>query len=284
MATLNGLTINGTFIKLPIGTTAQRPANTEGRIRLNRNFEEQYTNAGWQGSETIITDGLQCYLDAGNPRSYATSINSPVNGTRWFDLSGNNRHFDWVNPPILRRSGSISWFQTSGNRCNGPASNSFNLVKDYTMFVVFQTKSGSGNAGVHFYTTNTRVSGARAIFFHPGWVNNTVYFDGDAGGVGQRVEFTFNSQIFFNWTVWCFRVGDNVRGLYNNGILYASNASTQSPITLGTAAVDLASDFDYGGNSSNWNGRLNAFLIYNRGLTTAEIQTTTRILLRNIGA
>ena len=286
MATLNGLTVNGTYLKLPTGTTAQRPGTTAaGQIRMNGNVEEHYTANGWQAAEKVVADGLQCHLDAGDPRSYATAIGSPVNGVRWHDISGNNRHFDWVNPPTVARSGSITWFQTSGNRCNGPASNSFGITQNYTIFMIFQTKAFNANAGFHFYSQSTKASGNRAIFIHPGWSNQTLYFDGGGPGTAglERVQYTFDTQDFYDWRVWCFRVGDSTRTIYNNGVAYASNSAT-AVTTLGSAGVDLASDFDYGGDSSNWNGRLNTFMVYNRGLTADEIQSNTRVLLRKIGA
>jgi hypothetical protein len=44
----------------------------------------------------IVEDGLILHLDAANGRSY------PNTGTGWFDLSGNNNHFQLFNSIRLR--------------------------------------------------------------------------------------------------------------------------------------------------------------------------------------
>jgi hypothetical protein len=75
-----------------------------------------------------ITDGLVLCLDAGNTKSY------PGSGTTWTDLSGNGRNFTWVSSPSFT-GGSKPYFSTLGNRCTGPASNSFGITNTsgYTM-------------------------------------------------------------------------------------------------------------------------------------------------------
>lgn len=48
---------------------------------------------------TIVTDGLALYLDAGNRVSY------PGSGTAWYDLSGNQNHFTLYNTPTYTGNG-----------------------------------------------------------------------------------------------------------------------------------------------------------------------------------
>jgi hypothetical protein len=46
-------------------------------------------------SPSIVTDGLQTWVDAGNPLSY------PGSGSTWTDLSGNGRNYTLVNSPTF---------------------------------------------------------------------------------------------------------------------------------------------------------------------------------------
>lgn len=55
-----------------------------------------------QGGPDIISEGLILYLDASNKKSY------PGSGQTWFDISGNNEHFDLYNTPSINYNSSGS--------------------------------------------------------------------------------------------------------------------------------------------------------------------------------
>jgi len=50
-----------------------------------------------------------------------------------------------------------------------------------------------------------------------------------------------------------------------------TNTATAANINLSSTALDVGGSDEYGGNSSTWDARLNAFLVYNRGLSDDEI-------------
>lgn len=58
-------------------------------------------------SPKIVTDGLVLMLDAANPKSY------PGTGTVWYDLSGNNNHFDIVSTAF--NNGNTKYMDFNGS-------------------------------------------------------------------------------------------------------------------------------------------------------------------------
>jgi hypothetical protein len=56
---------------------------------------------------SIVTSGLQVYLDAANVKSY------PGSGTSWLDLTGNGNNFTLVNSPTWS-SANGGVFETNG--------------------------------------------------------------------------------------------------------------------------------------------------------------------------
>jgi len=120
------------------------PIFNGGRIGSNNDPTTSLASGLWTGLEQcdavrreiwpvsrIVTDGLVLHLDAGDSASY------PGSGTTWTDLSGNGRNFTWNSTPSFT-SGSIPYFSTLGNRCTGPASNSFGIdnTSGYTIFLI----------------------------------------------------------------------------------------------------------------------------------------------------
>jgi len=103
MANLASLTYSGN-LKLPTGTTAQRPLSPEsGYMRYNTDFKlpEYWTGQDWCTIPKIAENGLVLYLDAGLPASAPTG----PNGTTWKniapnplipDLNINSRVPDWT--------------------------------------------------------------------------------------------------------------------------------------------------------------------------------------------
>ena len=213
----------------------------------------------------IVNSGLVLALDANNTKSY------PGTGTAWNDLSGNGRNFTWVTTPTFT-TGQINYFNTLSNRCSGPASNSFGIdnTSGYTIFLIMMQNALVATGAFKFYSTTAYVN--RGIFSHCTWNDDVVYFDqgGCCAGDTRTSVASGGSQ---TWNIWAFRrlTGSSTRSIHKNGVTLATNTAAAANIDLNTTAVDLGSTDEYGGNSSTWNARLNAFHVYNRGLTDAEI-------------
>jgi hypothetical protein len=214
------------------------------------------------GGPEIVTDGLACLLDAGNSKSY------PGSGTSWYDISGNNRHFTW-NSADWNSSGFFTMFSAGTTRiATGPASNSFgiNNTTGYTIFFIFQTTTAGGNAGFKFRGS---VGINRGIFCHPGWNNDTIYFD--QGGCctygSQRISYT-NSNINDSnvWNIVGLRSDVSTRSILYNGFQAEHTTTTTADINLDSNPVVINPNDE----SYAWQGKLAYFAVYNKGISNTD--------------
>jgi hypothetical protein len=207
-------------------------------------------------------------LDANNRKSYSGS------GTTWKDLSGNGRNFTWNSTPTFV-SGTISYFSTLGNRCTGPASNSFGITNTsgYTIIVICQQNSLSQNHAFKFYKNNLSGTSGRGIAPHTSWTDGIIYFD-QGGCCNPDTRTQVASGGTQNWTIWTFRrfTNSSTRTISKNATILTTNTAAATTLDLDGRGVDLASSDEYGGNSSLWDARLGGFIVYNRGLSDDEIK------------
>jgi hypothetical protein len=225
----------------------------------------------------IVTDGMVLCLDAANTKSYSGS------GTAWNDVSGNGRNFTWVSTPTYALEGTIPYFTTLGNRCTGPASNSFgiNNTSGYTIFLIMKQNALVATSTFKFYGSG---GFGRGIFSHCTWSDDNIYFD-QGGCCNADTRTAVASGGSQTWNIWTFRrlTGSSTRSIHKNGVTLTTNTNAAADINLSSTAVDLASSDEYGGNSSTWNARLNNFTVYNRGLTDIEIQQNFNALRGRFG-
>ena len=207
--------------------------------------------------------GLSVYLDASNTSSY------PGSGNTWNDLSGNGRNYTWSSASWTS-SGNLSYFNTSGRVCTGPASNNFGMAMQsgYTVITVAQINSNTTSGAFKWFTADA-VSASRAIFSHLPWVDGNWYYD--QAGCCDAQHRMFVSVGGQNGTprMWTARrsinTGPRTQWRGNNIINTNSTAANNSNLS-GTAMMINANDEGY-----NWDARLYAFIAYSRALTDAEI-------------
>ena len=212
---------------------------------------------------SIVSSGLALYLDAGDAASYSGS------GTTWTDLSGSGRNFTWFSSPTFT-SGARPYFSTLGNRCTGPASDSFGITNTsgYTIFLICEQNALVATSAFKFYTSAL----GRGIFTHCTWSDDVVYFD-QGGCCGSDTRTNVASGGSQTWNIWTFRrvTSSSTRSISKNGTTLVTNTNAAADINLSSTAVDLGSSNEYGGNSSTWNAKLGGFIVYNRGLSDGEI-------------
>jgi hypothetical protein len=214
----------------------------------------------------VVTNGLTCYLDASDKNSY------PGSGSLWYDMSGFGLNATW-NSPSWVDNGAASYFNTSGRMGRGYGSNRYGIdnTSGYSIIWVSQTNNGGANSVFKFVNSNANIG--RGIFVHPGWSNNTIYFDqGGCCDSDTRTQFTFSLADMVNWRMWAVTRNGNDRRIYMNGVMYAKNTSGSADINLDSTQLYIGGDDTYSSaTSSNWDGRLSMFMVYNRGLSAAEI-------------
>ena len=120
-----------------------------------------------------------------------------------------------------------------------------------------------------FYGTDAY---GRGIFSHCTWSDHVIYFD-QGGCCAADTRTSVASGGSQTWNIWTFKreTAGSTRTIWKNGTVIATNSATAADINLTSTALDIGGADEYGGNSSVWNARLNAFLVYNRGLSDAEI-------------
>jgi hypothetical protein len=167
----------------------------------------------------------------------------------------------------------LSYFSTLGNRSQSSASNSFgiNNSSGYTIFLMMMQNSLANSSAFKFYGDGT-VPNNRGIFSHCTWSDNNVYFD-QGGCCGADTRTAVASGGSQTWNIWTFKreVSGSTRTIWKNGTVLTTNTATAANINLSSTALDVGGSDEYGGNSSTWDARLNAFLVYNRGLSDNEI-------------
>lgn len=220
-------------------------------------------------NSNIVTSGLALCLDAANPRSY------PGTGNIWRDVSGNGKDGTWASTPSFTSAGPLSYFSTLGNRCQSAASNSFgiNNTSGYTIFLMMMQNTLVNSGAFKFYGTDIY---GRGIFSHCTWSDDVIYFD-QGGCCGADTRTAVASGGSQTWNIIALRRETNgsTRTIWKNGSILATNAAAAANINLTSTLLDIGSADEYGGSSSVWNARLNAFLVYNRGLTDAEMIQVT---------
>jgi len=222
-----------------------------------------------------ITSGLQLYLDANNPESYTGST------TTWYDVSGNGRNFNWYYTPSFSSENGVNYFNTLGNNSIGPASNSFGITNTsgYTIFMIFRQLSLVNTSAFIFYGSAPY---DRGIFSHCTWSNDVIYFD-QGGCCNSDTRTQVASGGTSSYSVVGFRrlTNSSTRSIWKNGTSLITNTATAANINLTSTGVRLG----YGEttNSGTWNARLNAFLVYNRGLSDSEMEWNSFYLQNKLG-
>lgn len=265
MATLKNLTINDTgFLKLPSGTTAQRPASPNtGMMRYNTDLgtSELYNGSLWIDPSTgqpvegtIVTSDLRLHYDFGDRASFS------ANRTTVFDLSGYNNHgslplggFTWSS-----NNGGYITYGSSSISTQKTASQLGMYDADYTAEAwVYPTDLASDRT--LFGTLQTGVRVGLHLVFRSG----TIYmghFASDYGAGTVAVN---------NWYQIAYR--------FDKGASASGSATTfRNGVAQGTGTIDsfIGTDIIRLGSWAGtylFSGSAAIYRIYSRALSDAEI-------------
>jgi len=220
---------------------------------------------------TIVRSGLQIYLDAAVPASYAGS------GTTWTDLSGNGYNATLVNGPTYSTTGSgVIVFDGSNDyaeinvnswiRSNSTA---------YTFSSFFYLTSADGGAPYNLMTSPIDSNNNDGFWQHLNLGSNWLWRteDNSAGENGGNAE----SPSGFSGGNWYHEVAvvkTNSLLFYRNGSLISTISTTFSWANLrndGTAYIYLGSGY-FINQSYQMTGRIANFAFYNKELSAAEVR------------
>ena len=220
----------------------------------------------------VVSDGLVCCWDAANKRSY------PGAGTTWTDLVGRQNGTMQNNTSFNSAKGGVLEFDGTDDYVSVPDSDYLDSITSAITVSVWVYWSSDAN------DISTIVSKASAA----GWASpysswNMRLRHGTGGWGTETVEFwaagsyTTGGQFYSSSSIprdtWTHIVGtyDGAnQKIYINGVLDATDAQTAA---IATTAQPLLFGTNYGGPGSELlEGSLANVLIYNRGLTAAEVK------------
>jgi len=201
---------------------------------------------------TIVTDGLQLYLDAGITASY------PGTGTTWNDLSGKGNNLTLVNGPV--------WSSSDGGYFT------FDGVNDYVSNLNFTTQfSGSNFTYVGVLRYDNKSNSYHNIFdtynsVNPMlWVNTASKLEADQSA-GYTSALSYTGQTIQVAMSHSNTAGEGVK-LYVNGTYLGGNTAAQGAIgNNGRISIYRRE------SSGNWyKGRGYNLMMYNKVLSASEV-------------
>lgn len=216
----------------------------------------------------IVQNGLICYLDAGNIRSY------PGFGTTWYDLSGNNLNGALTNGPTYSGlnggcivfDGINDYINVSHNTLlSASTTNSFSLSAWFlstvngtssTLEIVNKRNNTAGPTYVSYGMSWRRVSTSDTIFARIGFTDNSVS------------DLNSSDLIQNNWYFVTETFDGTNHKLYIDGILNQSGTISGKTILDDGLSLTINS---YSGSSEFLAGNTSSIQFYNRALSAAEV-------------
>jgi len=221
-------------------------------------------------SPKIITDGLVLYLDAANPKSIVSG------STTWNDLTTNFNNGTLVNGPTysLTNSGNIVFDGTDDNIQLGNASK---FISGSSITVDTWVKTNvTGSYKKIFFTGNQGTQTINGVYLSIGPSPFQTFF-GVKTTTAVTATYTTNISTNTYTNLTGTYDGTNVY-LFVNGVLVAQQPQTGNINSSGIARIS-----GYDNNTENWDGNIASFKIYNRTLSTLEIQQNYNTLKNRFG-
>ena len=216
-----------------------------------------------KNQNSIVTDGLVFYVDAGNSNSY------PGSGTTWSDLAGSNSG-------TLEPAAGPTYDSANGG------SIVFDGTDDYVSFSNFTSVASTGTVCQWFkpaisWSNSAPSQTMRMAGIEPDWEfgrtnsndNGSIAFDlGSNASLEGNIRTsnkTWSNTLWYNLTV-VWDVSTLSSALYLNGILDNTGDVTNSPRN-GTFTIGRSP----GNTSQVWYGNIASVKYYNRALSASEV-------------
>ena len=205
----------------------------------------------------IVTDGLVLALDAANNKSYISG------STTWNDLSGNNNSGSLTNVPAFSSANNGSLvFNGTNQSVNSSNSTSLNVGNTISVFSWFYVNSLTGYQPI-----------AAKSVLNTGWemANNAGTFRCTLRPTtAGSNNITVGSLSIGNWYYGGFTCNNTTIRLYLNNA--ETGNTSASSLTLDTAGLLYIAQRNDTVNINFFNGNIANVQIYNRALSTLEIQ------------
>lgn len=215
----------------------------------------------------IATNGLLAYFDAGQQNSYIGT------GTIWKDLSGNGTNGTLTNGPTFSSAnGGVIAFDGTDDKVIASNANLFHRTGNwtYSFTVLFSGFTiGSGNplfVGI-FESGSTSSDYFLMRFQNFGGGSANIRILSKYSSTTADAQFSFIPTIDVWYHLTFVRNGSSV-DFYINGV-FSSTKTWNGDVNPSTSFIYFANEQQ---DNRPWKGRWANFIIYNRALTTQEIQ------------
>jgi len=219
----------------------------------------------------IPTSGLILRLDAADKKSY------PGTGTVWYDLSGNNYHFN-VNSSAYAVSSGIPHmnFEGSYGSAKRVVSSALSDVPSYSnaTFIIF---SSILNSTGNWRTLLRGASNDHQVIIESGQNNLGMYDNNAVGFLTASFNITNIPNTYTGFNFLCWRLSQSspyYQFQYNNDSTVYSITNANATFTNGFCVIGAYHHGSTGtasGDSSQYWGKVSSVLYYNRQLSSTEI-------------
>ena len=215
------------------------------------------------GGPATVTSGLVLELDAGNIKSY------PTTGTTWFDKSGLGNNGTLTNGPTFN-TGSLGSIVFDGvdDYVSVPKQTAFVNASQFTMMAWMKRRLSSSKVILY-----QGVEASNDVAFEL-WNDGFAYFEvGNATNSYANISNTSTDWQYLTMVFDGTQTGNSNRlKCYINGSLLAVSYSGTIPSTSGpsNSVFSIGNSQGIGGNFSD--GNVAQVFIYNRAISSSEVQ------------
>ena len=231
----------------------------------------------------VVKRGLVFYVNTGSNDSYIGT------GTSLRDMSGNRNHITLVNSPTFSTS--------NGGYLSFNGSSQYGTSTYSTLYDFLDAKF---TVGVWFYYNTQSANASQILCSRASYGSNERSFEFYASSNGSNVPYiwfgTYNSgwtyvndsaQTNISYNQWTYAVGTSdgagVGKVYVNGALKQTNNSFNTGLTKTVVPVQLGAYSGSVGTGSYFNGNMAIVQLYNRELTSAEVQQNYNVQRNRFG-
>ena len=265
----NIFTVTGTVTSntlSPFANTQQKVLNTGTMMT------KEYDEVTW--NPPIVTNGLVLNLDAANLNSYSGT------GSTWTDLSGYSINATLVGTPTFNTSPKS--FAFASGKYASPGANDISLSAATFIVWIYPTQAQSAYAGLIFSRAGnggatgsvnglSYNSSGNTIGYN--WNDNTSAYSWDSG-----LTIPLNE-----WSMVCITISPTLATAYlckSSGITTATN-SISHPAQTGNRFYLGTDPYNFSGRI--FNGNYSVAIIYNRELSSTEVQQNFNALRSRYG-
>ena len=227
-------------------------------------------------SPKIVTDGLVLALDAGNPKSY------PGSGTIWRDKSGNGNDGTLTNGPTFSSdNGGALVFDGANDEIVIPHDSSIDFTTNsFSLHAWVRTDQVGSTRFIMGKGDSIAINGGVGYSMYLGNLGTDWLF-GVWDGTGNNSAGSDNYVEVGKWVNLCgvYSAEENRHQMYANGELISTQTRTVDSISTTNNLFIGAGQQGLG----QWDGHIAYSSIYNRALSTSEIQQNYNALKGRFG-